>query len=92
MADKKRFDREFHVADLVYLRLQPYRQHAIRRIENKKLSPKYFGSYPVEAKVGQVAYRLSLPIESIIHHTFHMSQLKNHIGQAPHSSLLTATF
>lgn len=31
MADKKRSDREFQVGELVYLKLQPYRQDSLRR-------------------------------------------------------------
>ncbi|GKF38180.1 hypothetical protein Tco_0118241, partial [Tanacetum coccineum] len=38
----------------------------------------------VLAKVGKVAYRLELPQElSIVHHTFHMSNLKKYYADEP---------
>ncbi|XP_019248471.1 PREDICTED: uncharacterized protein LOC109227729 [Nicotiana attenuata] len=41
-----------------------------------KLVAKYFGHYPITAKVGVVAYRLLLLVDVLIHPTFHLSQLK----------------
>lgn len=40
MADKRRSKREFQVRDLVYLKLQPYRQHSLLKFRNQKLSPR----------------------------------------------------
>lgn len=70
------------MGDLVYLKLQPYRQHSLCKFKYQKLSPRYFGPIPVEACVGQVAYKLLLLSSARIHSIFHVSQLKKHIGSA----------
>ncbi|KAA3472909.1 reverse transcriptase [Gossypium australe] len=82
-ANKHRSERSFQVGDFVYLRLQAYRQQTVRRVLNQKLSPKYYGPFPVIKKVGEVAYTLQLPPDSRIHPTFHVSQLKKHVGSKP---------
>lgn len=73
MNDKGRSDRVFQVRDLVYLKLQPYRQHSLKGRGNQKLGPRYFGPYSVAAKRGQVAYTLTLSEGARIHPTFHVS-------------------
>ena len=92
LADKRRTDREFQVGDFMYVKQQPYRQHSLRSSSCQKLSPGYFGPFPVVERIGKVAYRLQLPAHAKIHATFHVSLLKKKVGQqsvAPH--LPTAT-
>ena len=45
-----------------------------------KLSPKYYGPFPITAKIGQVAYRLQLSGDSHIHPAFYVSLLKKSVG------------
>ncbi|XP_026378333.1 uncharacterized protein LOC113272750 [Papaver somniferum] len=80
IADKKRSDRTFEVSDLVFLKLQPYRQTSIAVRMNHKLSAKYFGPFEVLQKIGVVSYKLKLSVGSRIQPVFHVSQLKKKIG------------
>jgi hypothetical protein len=80
-ADKHRVERTFEVGDLVYLRLQPYRQASIKKNGTEKLKPRFYGPYRVKRKVGTIAYELELPQERKIHNVFHVSCLKRAIGQ-----------
>ena len=50
-----------------------------------KLAPRYIGPYQIEAKVGEVAYRLTLLVElSRIHPVFHVSMLRKYISDPSH--------
>jgi hypothetical protein len=80
-ANKHRVERTFEVGDLVYLRLQPYRQASIKRSGIENLQPRLFGPYKVNTKVGVVAYELDLPQGNKIHNVFHVSCLKRAIGK-----------
>jgi len=57
---------------------------------SNKLSAKFFGPFPVIAKIEAVAYRLQLPEDSKIHLVFHISQLRKHVGNRPVQSTLPA--
>jgi len=48
--------------------------------KDNKLSQKYYGSYKVLQKIGTMAYKLELPTTSRLHPVFHVSCLKNVIG------------
>ncbi|CAO2140972.1 unnamed protein product [Urochloa humidicola] len=94
-ADKSRTERTFEVGDMVYLKMQPYRETALGLRKSLKLASKYYGPFRVLERVGQVAYKLLLPSSAAIHPVFHVSQLKKHIGSTvvpnPNLPLVDAT-
>ncbi|CAN6249028.1 unnamed protein product [Urochloa humidicola] len=75
-ADKNRTERSFAVGESVYLKLQPYVQSSLAPRANQKLAFRFFGPFPIVAKIGSVAYKLLLPASSMVHPVFHVSQLK----------------
>lgn len=79
-ADKNRSDREFQVGDMVYLKMQPYRETALGLLKSLKLASKFYGPFKILARVGKVAYRLLLLAQATIHPVFHVSQLKRLLG------------
>jgi hypothetical protein len=72
----------FQEGDYVYLRVSPIRW--LRRFKVKgKLSPRFIGPFKTLERVGEVAYKLELPIQlADVHDVFHISQLKK--GFNPH--------
>jgi hypothetical protein len=76
-ADARRSERKFKVGDWVYLKLQPYMQISVQgRMGTHKLKQKFYGLFKVLEKIGVVVYHLNFPLGSLIHHVFHVSQLK----------------
>jgi hypothetical protein len=51
----------FEVGDLVFLRLQPYRQSSLKKSGAKKLKPRFYGPYRIMRRVGEVTYELEIP-------------------------------
>ena len=66
--------------ELVYFRLNHYKQTDIEGKGLEKLKPRFYGPYKVIQKVGEVTYELELPIGSKIHNVFHVSCLNKVIG------------
>ena len=80
-ADKHREERTVQVDDLVYLRLQPYKQTSLKMNGAENLKPRYYGPYKIIRKIGEVASELEIPEGSKIHNVFNVSCLKKDIGQ-----------
>ena len=78
--DQGRSECQFEEGDQVFLRLQPYKKTSLKAEHFHKLAPKFYGSYTVLKRVGQVTYQLALPSQSKLHPVFHVSCLKKVIG------------
>jgi hypothetical protein len=80
-ADMHRIERNFGVGDLVFLRLQPYKQSYLKKSGAEKLKPIFYGPYRIMRRVGEVSYKLELPEGRKIHNVFHVSCLKKAVGK-----------
>jgi hypothetical protein len=79
-ANKHRVERNFEVGDLVFLRLQPYKQSSLKKSGTTKMKPRFYGPHIVIMRVGELAYELELPEGSNIHNIFHVSCLEKALG------------
>ena len=69
-ANQHRSECTFQVGDMVFLRLQPYKQTSLKDKGNQTLTPKISSPYIVLQKIGYVAYKLE----------FHPSHIQPVIG------------
>ncbi|XP_057515214.1 uncharacterized protein LOC130799830 [Amaranthus tricolor] len=83
-ADLSRRPITYDVGDKVLLKVSPMK--GVMRFGVKgKLSPKYVGPYEVLERIGEVAYKLALPVElSKVHNVFHVSQLRRYRSDPSH--------
>ncbi|XP_020271048.1 uncharacterized protein LOC109846235 [Asparagus officinalis] len=72
-ADKKQRHMEYQVGDLVLVKISTLDRH---KGLHKSLILKYEGSFPIEKRVGNVAYMVKLPPTVKYHPVFHVSMLK----------------
>ncbi|KAL0315439.1 UNVERIFIED_CONTAM: hypothetical protein Sradi_5422100 [Sesamum radiatum] len=82
-ADSRRTHCFFVADDWVLLRLQPYRQLMVHRRSSIKLSRHFYGPFRIVKHIGQIAYKLALPIGSHVHPIFHFSLLQPFDGDPP---------
>ncbi|KAB2612512.1 hypothetical protein D8674_034828 [Pyrus ussuriensis x Pyrus communis] len=79
-ADKHRMEKVFEVGDLVYLKLVHYQLQSLAAYAYHKLHPWFYGPCEVLERIRSVAYKHKLLTDSKIHHVFHVSCLKKHLG------------
>lgn len=70
-ADRHRREVTYKPGDLVWVNAT----HLPSYSSCSKLEPRYRGPFPIEERVGSVAYRLTLPSSYQCHNVFHVSQL-----------------
>lgn len=75
-ADRHHRELTFEIAEMVYLKLRPYKLRSLAKKINEKLSPRFYGPFQILEKIGPVAYWLELPVRARIHSVFHVSQLR----------------
>ncbi|XP_050889647.1 uncharacterized protein LOC127094933 [Lathyrus oleraceus] len=86
--NKRRKALEFEVDDHVFLRVTPITGVG-RALKSRKLTPHFIGPYQISEKVGDVAYRITLPPSlSNLHVVFHVPQLRRYIADPSHIAQL----
>jgi hypothetical protein len=76
----------------VYLKVSPIRGLCRFRVKGK-LSPRFIGPFKILERVGEVAYRLELPVQlADVLDVFHISRLKKGFGPHDKELLLTPKF
>ena len=76
VANRHRRDLSFEVGQRVWLSTK----HLPLRVASRKLAALWSGPYDIIGRIGSVAYRLKIPTTWNIHDVFHVSQLKQVVG------------
>lgn len=82
-ADNKRSLKEYQVGDHVYVRIRAKRS-TLQWNGCTKLAPWFCGPFQILARVGPVAYQLTLPSHIQVHNVFHVSILKRYVYDPKH--------
>ena len=75
-SDKVRKPVRYEVGDQVLLHTQHFTFKSPKGALVRKLLPRWIGPFTVEQTVGQVAYKLQLPVHLRMHPVFHVSKLR----------------
>ena len=71
------------MGDHVYIKVNP-KKSSLRLGKYSKLAPRYCGPFEILAKVGSVAYQLSLPPNIKVDNVFHIFILKRYVHDVSH--------
>ena len=82
--DNRWRDLKFAIGDWVFLKTSPMKD-TIRFGHKGKLFLRYIGPFKIKSRIGDVAYRLKLPLRlSGIHNVFHVSMLRKYVADPTH--------
>ena len=83
-ADTRRRELQFQEDDKAFLKVSPA-IGTLRFRQKGKLARRFIGPYEILSKIGDVAYRLALPLElSGAQNVFHVSMLKKYVPSPSH--------
>ena len=83
-ADQRRRPLEFAEGDFMFLKVSP-KKGIVRFGKKGKLAPRFVGPFKVVQRIGEVAYRLALPLQlSLVHDIFHVSMLRKYHPEPCH--------
>eukprot|EP00253_Pinus_taeda_P015383 PITA_15383 len=82
-ADRKRNFKEYQIGEHVYVRIRA-KKSTLQWSSCAKLEPRFCGPFQILARVGPVAYQLTLPNHIRVHNVFHVLVLKKYVYDPKH--------